>query len=1328
METTERLIYIDDLTGLYNRRYLYSHLPKELQAAQINNYSLWLFMLDVDNFKTINDTYGHLFGDEMIKEIAELIKQNTKTDDKKIRYAGDEFTIILPNLEAKNVAAVGQRLLARINTHVFKEKRTGKAINITMSLGAAGYPQDSSESIDLINLADKALYVSKQKGKNCVSTVSEITPELFWKKDLLDRFPCSVLVERDSELSRLKDILHKTLSPKTHLLLISGGLGVGKTRLLSEFEDIVAGSRRAVCLDSHSQEKFINQPYHMVGDALYKYFSSLDKLPEGILDDFVDAEIEALCEFMPVLRDVPGFPAVGELAAQKTDSLLPALIKLLQNIPRIKPLCLFFDDFHYIDQRSLEMLLSLIQQNKELPLFIIATYSTQELAVPEVASSAFGSVVNTELFQELSQHLSLSALSREGVSNMIANIFPAVGFAGGFVDLVYKVTKGNPLFVQELLKYLIDKEYIVYEAGKLFQKPIGENELPVTIEEAIRKRIDSLSPETKGMIAKAAAIGDEFQVDLLRKIDSEDKGYVLDLVEAAKRIGLISESGGVGRDEFSFVTGEIRKVFSKLIDENQQKQLHSRLGEIKESLHADNLSSIAGELYYNFKKAEDWVRAEQYAKLIKEGRATFRDRTARYAEALLGEAEEAKKISTLSKNAMAVMPQIIRYNYIASVNCVLYPKASRMRLQPVEEIHKRLSQIFAETDVLNIASFQDALIVNNKKLGKEQKSFFSEGFISLLKNLGIESISFEKDVKLEELSKFIEIINDPKKEGELSLRLEKSGVSHIKVNEVSYDITKRKTKEKEGLQEMMFMDYLLGKLPLDGKPADLNQDLSAHAQEIAQTLEKLGEQASKESGRDKEVVKAEMMAKSLQKLGSQFAKEGKGDWGKYKESLAKTLLSMEPGLRANVLAHSSESPAVPIEEDKGKEGLDVIKELGYDIPDEAIIDVLASQYLERDTDFKKMQRLVKRFLATAEKKKRLGPVLREKFMELGAGKEECDWILEEDTWNRLSWEEKADKIITLPAKNLLRLLSMVDLSALIEELLAGGKDVLVEAVVEKLFSLLGKEFPQREQLAGYFSQILDVFIRESTQKLFLKFLKRLAEISSSIEEFFFSVINPYLHKVIEILLKEERFALIKKVMQFYTKDADTLERFLKILEPIASRLIEEFIRRIDANLDWQEVTDILVLFKTKIALALIEEALFEKGVESGRYFEAYLRRFNIGKVLSRLPQDELLVLFKEKLSHPEPYIVRNLIEVIRVMENDAMTNILEIPLKHKEAFIRRKTIFALSKLKGEASTKLLAEALKDTEASLRKYALSILKNRKDEASIKILNQQGDARL
>ena len=1308
IKSSELLIYTDELSGLFNRRYLYYYLPQELQAAKEEKYSLWLFMLDVDNFKIINDTYGHLFGDEILKGLSTILTENTKSDDKKIRYAGDEFTLIMARLSREDVLNVADRLLAKINAYAFKEKRSGKEVRITISIGIAGFPQDTADYMELINLADRSLYISKQKGKNCISTASEITPELFWKKDILERFPCSVLVERDSQLSQLQEAT-------SQFFLISGELGIGKSRLLNEFERRLSSFGKATCLSVRCEEKLLNQPYYIAGEILYKYLISVRELPQQALEGIPQDQLQTLVNFMPILKEMTGLtPAPDSVLGE--DVLGEAWVKFFLNISKLKACCLLFDDFHYVDSQTLKVILRLAQENKKPPILIAVNVSSEMLAVAETEGLPLAGAMKTETFQKSAETINLPRLSSSGTREMVASIFFKIPLSNNFFDLVYKVSAGNPLFVEELLKYIIEKEFISYGRGKWIEQRIEESQLPLSIAEAIKARIDDLSVETKEMIAKAAVIGEDFGVDLLQKIDSEDRGYILDLMEAAKKIGLIYEKSTGGKDEFSFVTDEIRKVLFKTIGEPRTKHLYSRLGEIKEKLNPDKISSIAGELYFNFKKAEDWMRAEQYAKVVKEGRSSFYDRTMKYAQALLEEVAETKIAQPLSKEALSLVPDIIRFIYIASINYILYPPGNAMRVQAIEEVYQRLSQVLDQAELLNISCVDKTIIVNNKRMGKDAKAFFQDSFTSFLKNLNIESISFAKGLDKQEVTAFIETINSAKeKEEGLSEALKRAGVRYIQINEISYDISQKKSKEKENLEEIMLIDYLLGKMPTaNGEKVDLSSAISTHAEEVAGALEQLGEQVSKQSGKDKETVKAEIMARSIQNIGGQLLEKGKEDWAKYKEGLAKTILAMEPSLRSNIFAVSPDDKTRP----------DIIKELSMDIPDDIIVDVLSKQYAQKGVDLEKMSKLVQKFLSSPGKKEKLTPLLKDKFKQMGASNEECALIFDEESWEKISGQDKLDKILNLGSKELLKILPMMKIGPLVRELLSGGQYTQTEAVFERLLKLLEEGYLQSPHLVNVLKEILDILIQSSADRLLPKFIERLLKITAfnpaGLAPIFSSILSPYLERLIQIFLAAGKFTLIKEIARIYTHDPKIILEASGIFASVADKLIEELIRRIDVNLDWTDLVEILILLKDQAVESLVDAALFERGVPEGGYFEAYLRRRTIAKILEQVPKENLLGLLKEKFSDKRGYIIKNLIELIGSMEDGQILKILEIPLKHAEVIIRRKTIFVLSKRKEKESTLILAQALKDEDEILRKYALRILKNRTDNFAQEVL--------
>lgn len=157
----------DGLTKLYIYRHFYSLLETELKRAQRYKHVLSLLMMDIDNFKNINDTYGHLVGDRVLKEIAATIKNTIRNIDVPARYGGEEFCAILPETTAKDAQIIAERLRQNIsNIEINIDAST--TLKTTVSIGIAEFPISADNEKDLIDAADKALYQAKRHGKNCV--------------------------------------------------------------------------------------------------------------------------------------------------------------------------------------------------------------------------------------------------------------------------------------------------------------------------------------------------------------------------------------------------------------------------------------------------------------------------------------------------------------------------------------------------------------------------------------------------------------------------------------------------------------------------------------------------------------------------------------------------------------------------------------------------------------------------------------------------------------------------------------------------------------------------------------------------------------------------------------------------------------------------------------------------------------------------------------------------------------------------------------------------------------------------------------------------------
>lgn len=171
-ERLETLAITDGLTGLYNHRHFQQLLAMEITRQRRSRRPFSLLMFDVDHFKQYNDTHGHPAGDEVLRQVARLLRENTRAGDVVARYGGEEFVVLLFDTPLEAALAIAEKLRAAVAEHPFPHREQQPLGRLSVSVGVAAWPEHGEGAMELVAAADRALYRSKRKGRDQVSVAA----------------------------------------------------------------------------------------------------------------------------------------------------------------------------------------------------------------------------------------------------------------------------------------------------------------------------------------------------------------------------------------------------------------------------------------------------------------------------------------------------------------------------------------------------------------------------------------------------------------------------------------------------------------------------------------------------------------------------------------------------------------------------------------------------------------------------------------------------------------------------------------------------------------------------------------------------------------------------------------------------------------------------------------------------------------------------------------------------------------------------------------------------------------------------------------------------
>ncbi|QKF81549.1 GGDEF-domain containing protein [Halarcobacter ebronensis] len=385
----------DPLTSLFSQRVFRDLLEYEVKRAARHKYKFGVLVIDCDNFKPINDTYGHSFGDDFLKAFASLLKDSKRDEDILSRYGGDEFTIILPESDEKEVYTVATRILGNVEKFEM-EAPDGTGVGVTVSIGMAIYPDHSVEPKELFNIADNMMYQAKNLGKNAIKFPSEYDIEKI-HQDIEDK---SMIV--------LDAIKNEKIVPHFQPIMNTSTESIEINELLMRIEienEILTAGRFIETAESlgivHKMDYIvIEKAFKKIKETNYTGILFVNLSPKAlIISEFIDKVVN-----LTNLYDINKEKIVFEITERETVKSFALLEKFVQNL-KMEGFSFAIDDFgsgfstfHYVkrfpidyikidgdfivnitkDKKDLAFVKSIVALAKELKVSTIAEFVEDE--------------------------------------------------------------------------------------------------------------------------------------------------------------------------------------------------------------------------------------------------------------------------------------------------------------------------------------------------------------------------------------------------------------------------------------------------------------------------------------------------------------------------------------------------------------------------------------------------------------------------------------------------------------------------------------------------------------------------------------------------------------------------------------------------------------------------------------------------------------------------------------------------------------------------------------------------------------------------------------
>jgi predicted ATPase/KaiC/GvpD/RAD55 family RecA-like ATPase len=412
------------------------------------------------------------------------------------------------------------------------------------------------------------------------------------------------LVGRAVEISRLKTAFEKALANRSSVVALQGEAGVGKTRLMQELA-VYAQSKRSTALTGNASEGGL--PYAPWIEIARQYIGQAPgELLRRILGPYLSEFARLVPDIAVKLGTIPPSKPLGE--QQDKIRLYEAVTQFFISISSESPLLMLFDDMQSADQSSLELLEYFVRSTSNFRVLTACSYRSEDI---QSGSPLYQTLMKFNR-QRLLETIQVKNLSKEETTELVKQMFGEQTVSHEFGDLVYQRTGGNPFFVEEVLRSLVEDGIVFRTEKKWDRKPIQEIVLPESVKSVLKSRLTRLQPETMNLLTMASVIGPEFDFEVLREVTQTQEDALLERLEESITAGLISEVPN-RKDVFKFADNRIRELLLGDLIRSRRVRYHVRIAEAMEKAYSKNLENLAETIATHFSEGVDIERTVKYS-------------------------------------------------------------------------------------------------------------------------------------------------------------------------------------------------------------------------------------------------------------------------------------------------------------------------------------------------------------------------------------------------------------------------------------------------------------------------------------------------------------------------------------------------------------------------------------------------------------------------------------------------------------------------------------------------------------------------------------------